>query len=61
MMKILGLEDYSVNLQDVLEQKVEISTIIHSILFNQIEMNRLIESQKKANQIALNSFENLPK
>jgi colanic acid/amylovoran biosynthesis protein len=59
MMKILGLEDYSVNLQDVLEQKVEISTIIHSILFNQIEMNRLIESQKKANQIALNSFEKL--
>lgn len=59
MMKILGLEDYTVKLKDIMENKVEISAIIHRALFNPIAKTRLVEAQEKANQIALSSFEKL--
>ena len=56
MMKIVGLDDYSINLLDILNHKVELSALTHMALFKTIEKKRLIEAQKKANTIALNSF-----
>lgn len=57
MMKILNLQDYTVKLNDILDGKIEIPLMLDRALFEPVDKKRLVEAQKKANQIALRSFE----
>lgn len=59
MMKIIGLEKNTVRLRDILDNKLNIQEIINSLLNDEYDVNILVEAQNKANQIALNSFEEL--
>jgi len=59
MLRIVGLEDYTVRLQDILEKKVELSAMLQGVLFETIDSKNLIVAQEKAKQIALGSFEKL--
>lgn len=56
MMKIVELDDYSIKLQDLLNNKVKLSVLTDKALFRTVEKLRLVEAQKKAQTIALNSF-----
>ena len=57
MLKLIGLENYSVKLQDILDNKIDICELTTHVLNNRLDKNIIIKAQKKANNIALNSFD----
>lgn len=57
MMKIIELEDFTIRLKDILENKVNIFDRIDFLLEKLVDFKRLTDSQKKANKIAIDSFE----
>lgn len=59
MLRILGLLEYSVRLQDLLNGKVKISNMINKVLSKADNNDKVIIAQVKANKIALDSFKQL--
>lgn len=59
MMKIIGLEDYTIKLIEVIEKSVDIKEIILQSLKYKTDKTRLVKAQQKANEIALESFRKL--
>lgn len=59
MMSILGLQKNMVNLEDLLEGRVNISNVIKASLTNNEDNSYLITAQQNANKIAMESFNSL--